>query len=88
MFHTRDRDVIDTSIFTLLQEELIYLAYIGKCKFHVFISRRQNARTAAKNVFSDLFRSDEVLRVGIGDVTLEVGVSNHLRQLGAGFRMT
>ena len=45
-------------------------------------------RTCAEDVAADLLRRDQVLGMRVGNVTLEVRVANHLRELGASLRVT
>ena len=41
-----------------------------------------------QDVAADLFRSDQVLRMGLGEVALEVSVTDHFRQLRPRLGMT
>ena len=44
--------------------------------------------TSTQDVAADVFRSDQVIGVGLRDVALEVGLADHLRQLRARTRVT
>ena len=44
--------------------------------------------TRAEDVFPDLLRRNELVGVRLGDVALEVGLADHLRQLRASTRVT
>ena len=59
--------------------DTLVLALLQECVVHL---------TGTQDVATDLFRSDQVLRVGLGEVALEVSVANHLRQLRARLGMT
>jgi hypothetical protein len=45
-------------------------------------------QTRAKNVPSNLFWSNQVFRVRLRDVALEVGFADHFREVRAGFGVT
>lgn len=44
--------------------------------------------TGTQDVAADVFGSNQLLRVGLGDVALEVGVADHLRKFGTCLGMT
>ena len=39
--------------------------------------------TSTQDMAANVFRNNQLLRVGLGDVALEVGVTNHLREIRA-----
>ena len=69
LLKSRDRDVVDSLVLSLLQELVVDL-------------------TRAENVSSDLLRSDEVLRVRLGEVSLERSAVGHLLQSGSSKRVS
>ena len=56
---------------------------VGNTLVLALLQERVVHLTGTQDVAADLFRSDQVLRVGLGEVALEVSVADHLRQLRA-----
>ena len=84
LLNTRDGDVLDATLLAGLKELVVDLAWKRRW-FSSYLDLRSGwVLTSAKDVTPDFLRSSEVRLVRLGDVALEVGLANHLRQVRAG----
>ena len=63
-------------------------SYIGDTLVLTLLQKRVVDLTGTENVSPDLFRGNQFFGVGVGNVSEEVGVTNHLLKIGLGLGVT
>lgn len=84
LLDSADHDVVDALVLALLEQRVVHLTCTlqGKSAY-VHTCRAQKQHTRAEDMPADLLRGDDVLRVGVRNVTQEVAVTGHIREVGS-----